>query len=181
MLCNKPLQNSMAYKQAFSCTWLCRFSIISIQAGLLWKVLHQAGTDSSLWFGFKSKALAFILGHRLLRACSPRGGSLEHKMSDSGADKTSALWCSFIFHQPKQALWPSSMSMEQERAPCTRILQSYMVKGEIYISNRKLQNVIQSTTPDHCFCDSWPSYHVVLPFKLFIINNLFSTCLPTLL
>lgn len=125
--------------------WVCRFSIVcEIRARLPWEALHQAegwlvlvphcGLGSSLRY------LHFSWGTGY-----PHGGSLEYIMSNSWSRQNSSSVTSINFPLAKASSWASSTSMEQERAPCARTLQSYTVKGEIYISNRKLQNVIQST------------------------------------
>lgn len=121
-----------------------------------------AGTGSLLWVRFRSKSFVFILQHRLLRTCSPRGGSLKHKMSN--ALTSSAPWHPLTFHWPKQ--WTMST---QPQCQCngmwllwkgTAKFHSLVIMG--WMSRIANGHSIYSTRL--LFCYTEPSYPVLLLF-----------------
>lgn len=105
-------------------------------------------------------SFVFILQHRLLRTCSPRGRSLKHKMSN--ALTSSAPWHPLTFHWPKQ--WTLST---QPQCQCngmwllwkgTAKFHSLVIMG--WMSRIANGRSIYSTRL--LFCYTKPSYPVLL-------------------
>ena len=137
MLCNKPPSSSAAYNNRHVFQFLIKMNTVMdfwFKNGLKWfksaGLCHLPDPDSLLegsasgwrlagpgslsWVGSRSKILLFILGNRLLRACSPHSGSLEHQRSNRL--KSSAPCCPLTFH------WPSKSHDQAQHQHCRKVI-----------------------------------------------------------